>query len=199
MKTRPDALYLFFCHLEWRDRRRPDAYQELIAALDDQDAEIRQVAESLLRRSPDAAGRKTVPSSETPVRGGGEEPIPLPTDDSESSDELRINIVENRDGVLVRLSGRVDIDSSPALYRRLLDLLESQRQTTINVDLAGVPYIDSSGVATLIEALKFARSCKSGLRLQGLHDGLLRIFEVTGIVSLFNGNGEITPSGYGMV
>lgn len=51
MKTQRDDLYLFFCHLEWRDRRNPDAYQELMAARDDQDTEMRQVAESLLHRS----------------------------------------------------------------------------------------------------------------------------------------------------
>jgi len=46
-----DALYLFACHLEWRDKRNVAAYQELIAALDDPDCEIRDVAEVLLRRS----------------------------------------------------------------------------------------------------------------------------------------------------
>ena len=123
----------------------------------------------------------------------------MPTNDNENTDKLRINIVENQDGAVVQLSGRVDIDSSPHLYERLLALLKSRQQTTINVDLAGVAYIDSSGVATLIEALKIARACKTGLRLQGLHDGLLRLFEFTGIVFLFNGNGEITQVGYGTV
>jgi len=48
-----DPLYLFACHLEWRDRRNVAAYQELIAALDDPDDGIRAVAEALLkRRSP---------------------------------------------------------------------------------------------------------------------------------------------------
>ena len=50
MKPHPDALYLFCCHLEWRDRQNADAYKELVAALDDEDAGIRQVAESLLHR-----------------------------------------------------------------------------------------------------------------------------------------------------
>jgi len=41
-----DALYLFACHLEWRTKRDLAAYQELLSALDDQDAaclEIRGV------------------------------------------------------------------------------------------------------------------------------------------------------------
>ncbi len=46
-----DALYLFVCHLEWRTRRNLAAYQELLAALDDPDGDIRRLAESLLHRS----------------------------------------------------------------------------------------------------------------------------------------------------
>ena len=46
-----DALYLFVCHLEWRDKRNVAAYEELVAALDDPNCEIRDVAEVLLSRS----------------------------------------------------------------------------------------------------------------------------------------------------
>ena len=42
-----DALYLFACHLEWRTERNLAAYQELLAALDDPDDDIRRLAESL--------------------------------------------------------------------------------------------------------------------------------------------------------
>ena len=44
-------LYLFACHLEWLSKGRLDAYQELVAALDDCDEDIRRVAENLLHRS----------------------------------------------------------------------------------------------------------------------------------------------------
>jgi hypothetical protein len=45
-----DPLYLFACHLEWCNKGRLDTYQELIAALDDCDEDIRKVAEDLLHR-----------------------------------------------------------------------------------------------------------------------------------------------------
>jgi len=51
MRVRPTPLYLFACHLEWRDRRDLEAHQELVAALDDHDRDIRQLAEFLLHRS----------------------------------------------------------------------------------------------------------------------------------------------------
>jgi hypothetical protein len=46
-----DPLYLFACHLEWRERRNVAAYEELLAALDDPHNNIRLVAEMLLKRS----------------------------------------------------------------------------------------------------------------------------------------------------
>jgi hypothetical protein len=46
-----DALYLFVCHLEWRNRGNVAAYQELVSALDDPDGDIRVVAEVLLQRN----------------------------------------------------------------------------------------------------------------------------------------------------
>ena len=61
------------------------------------------------------------------------------------------------------------------------------------IDLSSVTHIDSSGIATLIEALKIARRHKTELRLQGLHDALLRIFQVTGLVSLFKGSSQTMP------
>ena len=45
-----DALYLFGCHLLWHKTRNLSAYQELLAALDDPNPDIRRVAEVLLKR-----------------------------------------------------------------------------------------------------------------------------------------------------
>ena len=51
MRLRRDPLYLFACHLEWRNRHNLEAYKELVAALDDYDGDIRELAELLLHRS----------------------------------------------------------------------------------------------------------------------------------------------------
>lgn len=51
MKEKRNPLYLFACHLRWRDSRDLEAYKHLVAALDDPDSVVRQVAEALLHRS----------------------------------------------------------------------------------------------------------------------------------------------------
>jgi anti-sigma B factor antagonist len=88
---------------------------------------------------------------------------------------------------MVRLSGRIDVDSSPDLRDRLRTLLSEQSSPeTIIVDLAGVSYIETSGVATLIEALRIARHHQTSFRLQGLSGAVLRLFQVTGVLALFD-------------
>ena len=111
------------------------------------------------------------------------------------SDRLEIN-VENHDGEpLLRLRGRLDIDSSSEFRDRLLATLRAKSQQFVVVDFAEVVYIDSSGLATLIEGLKAAHNCQSRLRVQGLQGRLLHLFEVTGVLSLFEAIGcESTSS-----
>jgi anti-anti-sigma factor len=73
---------------------------------------------------------------------------PIPTG------SLEISLVPDEKGALVCLSGGVSIDTSPKLRDRLLALLEREAPVAVTVDLSEVPYLDSSGIATLIEALK---------------------------------------------
>lgn len=47
-----DPLYLFLCHLEWQKYRHVAEYNQLLAALDDGNPAIRQLAESLIQRTP---------------------------------------------------------------------------------------------------------------------------------------------------
>jgi anti-sigma B factor antagonist len=106
-----------------------------------------------------------------------------------SSSNLEISVDQEGKDAVVRLTGRVDVDSSPYLRDRLRILLsEEALPQTITVDLAGVPYIETSGVATLIEALRIARHHQISFRLQGLRGATLRLFEVTGVLALFDGS-----------
>ena len=87
------------------------------------------------------------------------------------------------------MDGRLTIDSSPELRERLLALLRREPLANLTVDLSDVPYVDLSGIATLLEALKIARACNINLQLTGLHDRPRYLFEVTGLLSLFEASG----------
>jgi anti-sigma B factor antagonist len=105
------------------------------------------------------------------------------------SNNLTISVDQVGNDATVRLSGRVDVDSSPDLRDRLRTLLsEEGLPQAIIVDLAGVSYFETSGIATLIEALRIARHHQINFRLQGLSGAVLRLFEVTGVLALFEAN-----------
>ena len=99
---------------------------------------------------------------------------------------LAITVLQSDDDVLVRLNGHTTVDSSPDLRDRLLQVLMEEPSTrVVTVDLTGVTQIEASGIATLIEALKIARHRHITFCLQGLGGPVLRLFEVTGVLALF--------------
>jgi anti-sigma B factor antagonist len=106
-------------------------------------------------------------------------------------DGLDIVVDDAEASTVFRLRGRVTIDSSPALRDRLLPILRGQSPTAVIFDLTEVPYIDTSGIATLIEGLKVARNRHIAFCLQGLQGRILHLFEVAGVMTLFQANGCI--------
>jgi anti-sigma B factor antagonist len=103
-----------------------------------------------------------------------------------SSSSISITVDHRGSDALVRLNGRIDVDSSPDLRDCLLAILsEKPLPRAITVDLGGVSYIETSGIATLIEALRSARQRKAIFCLQGVGGPVLRLFEVTGVLALF--------------
>ncbi len=67
-----------------------------------------------------------------------------------STPSLTIDIEALRAGAIVRLRGEVDMDSSPNLRGRLLELVDQRTEKAI-IDLKEVTLMDSSGVGTLVE------------------------------------------------
>lgn len=96
--------------------------------------------------------------------------------------------------MVLSLSGRVSVDSSPILREQLLRVLRSETATAVTVDLTGSRSVDCSGIATLVEALKIARKRNVALQLTGLQGRLKKLFEVTGVLCLFEENSQAKPS-----
>lgn len=90
----------------------------------------------------------------------------------------------------VRLSGRITIDSSPDLRTSLLARLEDSDCRILTVDLFDVDYIDTSGLATVVEVLRAARAKGRTFRLTGLRDRPKYLLEATRLLHLFNEDQE---------
>ena len=100
-------------------------------------------------------------------------------------DRLDISVDGSQEHTIVRLYGHLGIDSSPTLRDRLLAILQGQPPKDITVDLTELTFIDGSGMATLLEALKVARNHQATLCLKGLPGRMVRLFEVTGLEAVF--------------
>jgi anti-anti-sigma factor len=106
--------------------------------------------------------------------------------ESASTSQLAIAVDHSGMDAIVRLNGRIDVDSSADVRDCLLEILSGKQLVhVVKVDLGDVIHIEASGIATLVEALKIARHRQIRLHLQGLHGSVLRLFEVTGLLPLF--------------
>ena len=110
-----------------------------------------------------------------------------------STSTIEIAVDHSGEDTVVRLKGRVDVDSSPDVRDRLLAILSSDPLPhAVTMDLSDVTSIEASGIATLIEALKVARHCEIRFHLQG-HGSVFQLFESAGLLALFDkssgGNG----------
>ncbi|HME35659.1 MAG TPA: STAS domain-containing protein [Candidatus Sulfotelmatobacter sp.] len=98
---------------------------------------------------------------------------------------LGIDLTQSGAEAVLSLSGRITVDSSPQLRNQLLAILHGEMPETVTVNLAGVPYLDFSGIATLIEALKIARHRNKTLVLQGLQGPIAHLLQISGLLALF--------------
>jgi anti-sigma B factor antagonist len=93
--------------------------------------------------------------------------------------------IEQIDGtVVVSPEGDVDLSRSPALRLTLRSALAMRPQLLV-VDLESVDYMDSSGIATLVEALQNARRTESRVVLCGLKERVRSIFEIARLDTVF--------------
>ncbi len=88
------------------------------------------------------------------------------------------------DTVVLLPKGDIDLTGSPVL-RQELKRVQTARPARVVVDLSGVPYMDSSGVATLVEAMQAARKNKQKLILCALTDRVRSIFEIARLEMVF--------------
>jgi anti-sigma B factor antagonist len=94
--------------------------------------------------------------------------------------------ISMRDSAAVRIvdvEGFVDLGSSPNLRRALFDSLQEASKVALN--LGGLRYIDSSGIATLIEVLKAAQRLQKDFVLFGLSPAVLDVFRLTHVNRIF--------------
>jgi anti-sigma B factor antagonist len=85
--------------------------------------------------------------------------------------------------VTVYLDGEIDLDRSPEARKALL--AELGRGKALRVDLADVAYMDSSGIATLVEALQKARDRKLEFALVRVSPAVMKVLKLARLDRVF--------------
>lgn len=85
--------------------------------------------------------------------------------------------------VVVALAGEIDLQHSPNVRRQLMDLMFERRD--VLVDLARVAYIDSSGIASLVEAYQMARKNATRFVLVAVSQPVLRVLQLARLDKVF--------------
>jgi len=83
------------------------------------------------------------------------------------------------------VSGDIDLATSPELRKALLRELKELRMPRVVVNLQAVRYIDSSGVASLVEGLKASRDAGSRFVLYGLNTRVTEVLRLSKLRSIF--------------
>ncbi|MDP6182387.1 MAG: STAS domain-containing protein [Gammaproteobacteria bacterium] len=96
---------------------------------------------------------------------------------------MAYEVQEDRGFAIVRLTGDVDLSCSPEARKTILDSLDSSHNTV--VDLSQVSYIDSSGVASLVEGYQTAKKKNLKFGLIGVSGPALSVLELARLDKVF--------------
>jgi anti-sigma B factor antagonist len=83
------------------------------------------------------------------------------------------------------LSGDMDLGNSPAVRKALLREVRENRAPRVVMNLSKVRYIDSSGVASLVEGLKASRDAGSRFILFGLSPSAREVLQLSRLLKVF--------------
>lgn len=93
------------------------------------------------------------------------------------------SIKEEQGKIVVALEGEIDLENAGEVRKALLNSLKQKKDLLI--DLSAVSYIDSSGIASLVEGLQVARKQKNELSLVSVSTRALRVLELARLDKVF--------------
>jgi anti-sigma B factor antagonist len=97
---------------------------------------------------------------------------------------LKIDIEKSPGGMTIKATGEVDLYTSPELRKAILEAIPSSGGE-LAIDLSDVTYIDSSGVATLVEGLRGARQHGTGFALVSPSQAVKQVLDLARLDSVF--------------
>jgi anti-sigma B factor antagonist len=85
---------------------------------------------------------------------------------------------------VLRLEGRLDASSAKAFKEKVGALVQEKRLNLV-IDMAAVDFIDSSGLGSLVSALRSVNKLRGDIKIASLQDQVRAIFELTRLHRIF--------------
>jgi anti-sigma B factor antagonist len=98
---------------------------------------------------------------------------------------MQINVRQVGAATVVDVVGDITLYNTPEVRKTLLNLIREKKVKRVIVNLQQVKYIDSAGVASLVEGLKVSREMQSGFALFGLSRMTREVLELTRLLKVF--------------
>ncbi len=98
--------------------------------------------------------------------------------------EFHVETVRKKNSAMVRVTGEVDMYTSPGLRDTLVPFFD-KKVDAIVVDLSEVSFMDSSGIATLVEGLQWSRKNDRQFILAGLGETVFNALSLTKLDHVF--------------
>ena len=96
---------------------------------------------------------------------------------------MRHEIKDDGAAMIVSFSGEIDLDHSRAARDILIGCIKNGKP--ILVDLSDVSYIDSSGIASLVETLQTAKKKSTTLTLVSVSEACMRVLKLARLDTVF--------------
>ena len=98
---------------------------------------------------------------------------------------MKISTRQQGDATILDLAGDITLFNSPEIRKAMFSLLRDKHVPYLLVNMREVPYVDSSGVASLVEGLKVSRDLKARFSLFGLSKSARTVLELTHLIRVF--------------
>ncbi len=102
---------------------------------------------------------------------------------NDSDIPVKFEIDDEQGYLIVRFEGEIDLYGTPHAREVILNCIKAERNTVI--DLSAVSYIDSSGVASLVEGYQLAKNNNLEFGLVNISDAVLSVLQLAHLDKVF--------------
>lgn len=106
---------------------------------------------------------------------------------------VQIHTNKEGNGTVVQLQGKVDATSAPSVEQALVGVID-QGEKRLVLDCAGLDFISSAGLRSLLLAVKKMKAAGGGISLAALQPNVKEVFDISGFSALFTIHGSLADA-----